>query len=271
VRKRPLRATLGASERFANSIPEERPLGSLTLYQFPASHYNEKARWALDWKGIEHERVSLLPGPHAPFVKRLTGDTQTPVLRDGETVIAGSAAILEHLERRFPEPPLVPADPADRERADAIVRQFDDEVGPAVRLAKFFEVMSGAYALQVFCADRSRLVRGLYRASFPLVSQIMKRSMGIDAERARHARERTRAALDFVRDETAGRQYLVGDRFSVADLTCAALLMPVVDVGALGGPAVATTDEEGAWLARWSDHPGAAWVRDIYSRQRRTR
>lgn len=47
--------------------------------------------------------------------------------------------------------------------------------------------------------------------------------------------------------------------------------MPVVDVGDLGGPAVASTDEEGAWLARWSDHPGAARVRDVYRRHRRAR
>ena len=35
------------------------------LWQFTASHYNEKARWALDWKGVAHVRQSLLPGPHA--------------------------------------------------------------------------------------------------------------------------------------------------------------------------------------------------------------
>jgi glutathione S-transferase len=61
----------------------------------------------------------------------------------------------------------------------------------------------------------------------------------------------------------------VGDEFCVADLTCAALLMPAVEVGDLGGPASAGTDAEQAWLARWSDHPGAAWVREIYRRHRR--
>ena len=62
------------------------------LFHFQFSHYNEKARWALDLKGVSHERVSLLPGPHAPRMKRLTGRTQTPVLVNGEEVVAGSAA-----------------------------------------------------------------------------------------------------------------------------------------------------------------------------------
>jgi glutathione S-transferase len=243
---------------------------AIRLYQFAASHYNEKARWGLDLKGVPHERVSLLPGPHAPVMKRLTGRTETPVLVDAEEVVAGSAAILDYLERRFPEPRLEPDQPAERERALAIVRQFDDEVGPAVRLAKFFEVMSGEYATRTFCSEKPAWVRMAYRASFPLVSQVMKRSMGINAENAAPARERVRQALDFVAKQTEGSFYLAGDAFSVADLTVAALLMPAVDVGDLGGPPSADTEAERAWLARWADHPGAAWVKEIYRRHRRT-
>lgn len=244
-------------------------MAGITLYQFPASHYNEKARWALDLKAVPHERVSLLPGPHAPRMKRLTGRTQTPVLVDGEHVVAGSAAILAHLERRFPEPALEPAAPGERERALAVARQFDDEVGPAVRLAKFFEVMNGTYAIRIFCSGKGPLVSAVYRASFPLVARIMERSMSIDADNAAAGRERTHRALEFVAREGSATSYLVGDRFSVADLTCAALLMPAVDVGDLGGPAPAGTEQERDWFARWADHPGTAWVREIYRRHRR--
>jgi len=243
-------------------------MADITLYQFASSHYNEKARWALDWKGVPHRRVSLLPGPHAPRMKRLTGRTQTPALVDADTVVPGSAEILAHLERRFPDPPLLPDTPAERERALAIAREFDEDVGPAVRLAKFHEVLSSDYVLRVFCAEQSNLARGLYRASFPLVKRIMKASMAINAENAERGRQRVGEAFDFVAAETAVRGYLVGDRFTIADLTCAALLMPAVEVGDLGGPASAGTDAERAWLARYADHPGAAWVRDIYRRHR---
>ena len=33
------------------------------LWQFRFSHFNEKARWALDWKGIPHVRRALLVTP----------------------------------------------------------------------------------------------------------------------------------------------------------------------------------------------------------------
>jgi glutathione S-transferase len=45
-------------------------------------------------------------------------------------------------------------------------------------------------------------------------------------ERARHAEEKVLAALDRLDAELDGREYLAGDRFSVADLTAAALLYP---------------------------------------------
>jgi hypothetical protein len=48
-------------------------MDELTLHQFLYSHFNEKARWALDHKGIPHQRRAYLPGPHRPAMQRLSG------------------------------------------------------------------------------------------------------------------------------------------------------------------------------------------------------
>lgn len=243
-------------------------MAEIELFQFQGSHFNEKARWGLDWKSVPHRRISLLPGPHMRTMKKLTGASQTPALRHGDEVIAGSAAILEHLEQRFPEPALFPAHPAERERALALVRRWDAEVGPAVRLAKFFEVMEPAFAVEMFAHGKGVLAKALYRATFPLVAGIMKSKMGINAENAAAAREVTRDGFDFVAKESGESGHLVGDRFTVADLTCAALLMPCVLVEEWGGPKEAPTAKNQAWLAQWADHPGADWVRETYRRHR---
>ena len=186
-------------------------MAEIELFQFSGSHFNEKARWGLDLKGVPHERISLMPGPHMRTMKKLTGATQTPALRDHGEVVPGSTAILEHLERRYPEPALFPADASDRERALAIVKRWDEEVGPAVRLAKFFEVMDAAYAVGTFCQGQSALARGLYRAAFPLVGGLMKSKMGIHAESAEIARKITREAFDFVAKEPGADGYLAKD------------------------------------------------------------
>src|SRR6185503_21320125 len=44
------------------------PMAVPVLWQFRFSHFNEKARWALDWKRVPHTRSSLLPGWHFPQI-----------------------------------------------------------------------------------------------------------------------------------------------------------------------------------------------------------
>jgi glutathione S-transferase len=243
---------------------------TLELHQFPFSHYNEKARWALDWKGVPHVRESYLPGPHVPFVFWLSGQRTVPVLRAGPETVCGSAPIIEWLERTHPEPPLLPSAPAARTEALEIQRWFDEKVGPAVRRAFFFDfLIDGDYAARCLAHGKGGLKTALYRATFPATRAIMRLDMGVNADGAERARERTAEALDRVAKTAGPDDYLVGDRFSVADLAAAALLSPVafprespVWVAEPHSNALRT------WLARWADHPGTAWVRRTFARHR---
>jgi glutathione S-transferase len=199
------------------------------LWQFRVSHFNEKARWALDWKGVPHVRRSLLPGWHVPRVLWLTRQTQTPVLElDGE-VVTDSTRIIERLESLHPDPALYPADPAERQRAIELEDFFDQELGPHIRRSLFFESLGHTgFAAAWFATGESAGTRALYRASFPVGRVLMRAAMGIDAPRAEASRRHVEAALDRLENELRPSGYLVGDRFSVADLTAAALLAPAV-------------------------------------------
>ena len=67
------------------------------LWHFAISHFTEKARWALDWKGIPHERRMLfLDYPIRCGLR--TGQLRLPVLFDSGRVIRDSSAIIAHLE-----------------------------------------------------------------------------------------------------------------------------------------------------------------------------
>jgi glutathione S-transferase len=244
-------------------------MSEVALYQFAMSHFNEKARWGLDWKRIPHRRHSLLPGPHKLQMMRLSGQDQVPVLKHGEDVIAGSAQILAHLEAFQPAAPLLPEDPALADEARRLQSEFDATLGPAVRLARFVEVMPNpGYFARQFTHDKSRATQLMYGAMFPLVKGLMTKQMNLSAENAVSARATMAETLDRLARDAAASDYLVGDRFSIADLTAAALLMPAVEPP--GGPAVALprSTEAETWLARWADHPGAEWVREIYRRHR---
>ena len=239
------------------------------LFQFEFSHFNEKARWAFDWKRVPHRRHSYLPGFHMLPIMRLSGQRAVPVVRADGRVIAGSDDIIDWLELAYPLPPLYPDDPARRREALELQRWFDEEVGPAVRRAFFFDLLPDtAYAARCFTTDRGGAVTALYRAMFPVTRIIMQRDMRIDADGAARGRAVTEQALALVADR--GRSgHLVGDRFSVADLAAASLLSPVTcppeSPAVLPQPRSAGAQ---AWLARWAAHPGTAWVLETYRRHR---
>src|SRR3954454_18562690 len=104
------------------------------LWHLKVSHYNEKARWALDYKRLPHVRRAAVPGRHARIAQGLGAGRTFPVLELDGDVLGDSTVIIEALERRYPEPPLYPDDPAERRRALAIGDFFDEELGPSLRL-----------------------------------------------------------------------------------------------------------------------------------------
>src|SRR6478609_5724754 len=116
---------------------ETRPV----LWQLQISHYNEKVRWALDYKQIPHTRRSMIPGIHQLIVKRKAGIMTSPVMEiDGEAV-GDSSAILRAIEERWPEPRLIPEDPDERARALELEDFFDEELGPHIRRAIYWEIL----------------------------------------------------------------------------------------------------------------------------------
>ncbi len=72
-----------------------------TLWQIEVSHFSEKARWALAYKGVEHERRAPLPGAHIAVALWLTrGEHKTfPILSLEGRNIGGSSAIVAALDR----------------------------------------------------------------------------------------------------------------------------------------------------------------------------
>ena len=102
----------------ARSAPPTSP--EVTLYEFSLSHYNEKARWALDYKGIPYHSEPVLPGLHFGKIKKLSGQTSTPVLQLPTEVVSGSANIVQCVDALSPKHPLFPPSPDARKEAEKL-------------------------------------------------------------------------------------------------------------------------------------------------------
>lgn len=242
----------------------------MELWQFSFSMYPEIVRWTLDHKKLDYRSHMLLPGPHVLQLMPRFGQKTVPVLRDGDRVLRQTRGILEHLEPYGPS--LVPGGAAQAAETWTWVHDALEHWGPAVRLAGFHDLLPHAtYMARLWAQPFPAVLRAAYVAGFPLlVRPVMRLDMGITRARAEAARAQTLAALDRVAECTRGRDYLVGERFSLADLAVAAVLALTVlpEEYPLRFPAAQPRGLR-RWLRRWHGHPGAAWVRRIYAVHRR--
>ena len=101
------------------------------LHQLKFSHFNEKARFALDYKGVAHVRRTVFPGQHRDVARELAGTSTLPILVLDGRAVPDSTQIIAALEELRPEPPLYPSDPEDRRRALELEDHFDEQLGPA--------------------------------------------------------------------------------------------------------------------------------------------
>lgn len=96
----------------------------LRLYRFRYSTNVERVALALAHKGLEVESVAIDPADRAPL-RAVSGQDLVPVLVDGDQVVTDSTRILHHLEERFPDPPLFPADPARAAEVEVFLDWFN--------------------------------------------------------------------------------------------------------------------------------------------------
>lgn len=195
------------------------------LYQFPHSHFSEKARWALDHKRVAFTRVNLVRGLHVLTTRRLAERTSVPILEHEGRIVQDSTAILSYLDDRFPERSLVANSDAIRRQALEVEEYLDEDLG--FHLRRFLYATLLAHRRQVtafFLQGRSRAWRPLFAALFPLLRAQMKRQMQLTPANATDSERRLLGALDFLDTAVTRGRFLVGDSFTRADLTAAALL-----------------------------------------------
>jgi glutathione S-transferase len=176
----------------------------ITMYGSP---WSERVRWALKFKGVAYEKENYEAGVDEEKIKKLTGQAMVPVLVADGKIIPDSSAILEWLEASKPAPALLPRSEKDR-----------------AQVTLWEEVAIGVLGPQGRTLLNGRLLR--------IDNPEAQRSGKYFAEKYGHspyleeqARLTVGRILVSLRDTLSGRQYLVGDAFSRADLTTACMLM----------------------------------------------
>jgi glutathione S-transferase len=108
----------------------------ITLYDADRCPYCARTRIALAEKGVEHETVQIDLDDRPSWIYEKNPLGRVPVLEDDAFVLPESAVINEYLEERYPEPPLWPADAAERAFGRLLVFRFDQLSKPYYALRR---------------------------------------------------------------------------------------------------------------------------------------
>ena len=214
----------------------------ITLYELHWSHFCEKIRLALNYMGLPWQMVGidafqkkeLRQHPLPPHLKVYT----VPAIHDAHTdqFVMDSTPILRYLAAQYPQAPqLFPGDPVNRDAIDAQIIEFDTLLGlPARRFGYTQMILECPKVLpELFFSQRAG---GLFNT--PLLRPFAGNFMGMllskrfDFHRseALGLYEALEQYLISLADKFTGREFVVGTKFSAADLSLAALIRPITVV-----------------------------------------
>lgn len=257
------------------------------LYTIAFSHYCERARWALQRAGIafvEHGSLPILHMGSVAWAVRLrpgpgggvnTG-LSTPLLRlDNGQLLRDSSDIVAYAAETAPAR-AVPLAATLGDDVAALELRFASALGRDARQLAYHHLLPDAALLrEVVQRNGSAAQRAMWAVTGPLLAQTIRRGLKIRADRAERARQRIDALWDDVDAILGdGRPWLGGAQFSSADLTFAALAVPVLGIS--------DRDGYGAWLPplerlplelrvdanRWRARPAGQLVLRAYAEQR---
>jgi glutaredoxin len=101
----------------------------ITLYDAERCPYCARVRIVLAEKGIDHEVVAIDLSDRPAWLYEKNPLGKVPVIEEDAFVLPESPVIMEYLEERYPEPALLPPDPAARALARLQVERFEDLLG----------------------------------------------------------------------------------------------------------------------------------------------
>lgn len=168
---------------------------SVTIYGFETSN-NRKVRVALGYKKIPYAFETIDPSDRSEIM-RLSGQMLTPVMVHGDTVLFDSSAILRYLDANFPDTP---------------------------------RLFAGDYETIHEIEAWERFARGDLHEPLRMIVRMRRGGENDPGQRSRAA-EFFAEATARLEEHLGGRDWLVGDEMTAADVSAAPVVRRVEGAG----------------------------------------
>ena len=169
-----------------------------TLYGALGSPFVRKAIVALTEKGIAYEHDQVIPFGTNPEYRKISPLGKIPAFRDGDRTLADSSVIIAYLERTHPEPPLYPQDAYEYARSLWFEEYGDGGLAPVLGGKVFFARIIGPRFFNL-PTDETAVKKVLDEEIPPL--------------------------FDYLEKEIGDKNFLVGNRFTIADIGIATVFV----------------------------------------------
>ena len=201
------------------------------LYQFPLSLYCEKTRWNLDFKGLDYSCNNLLPGLHVFSAWAIAQQRSLPILRDDQQVVGDSTNIALYLENQYSQFPLIPSELTTQKQVLEYEEYFD-ELGDHVRRLCWSMVIQQPEIVEIFFnfTGYSPFQRFITHYSESILRLMIRKTFQIYEPQVINSNQKVTDALGLLEKDLNGNEknYLVNNQFSLADLTAASMLAPLI-------------------------------------------
>jgi glutathione S-transferase len=195
----------------------------LTLYQFEISPFCDKIRRVLAVKR-QPFTVKEVPLTSLFGYRKVNPVGKVPALDHDGKVIADSTEIAHYLEAAFPDPPLVPAAPAERALCHVLEDWADESLYYYEMRLRFTVPHNARRFLPRLVAHEPAALRPLVRMMAPRAITKQAASQGVGKKPLAAVLTDVRRHVDAVGDLLGGRDFLVGSRLSLADISVFAQL-----------------------------------------------
>lgn len=198
----------------------------LELYQFEISHYCEKVRLILDYKGLSYRKIEVTPGIGQIDLYRMSGQRQVPVLKDGSQIIADSTAIAKYLERQYPEKPIIPTNPQQRALCFLLEELADQSIGQKSRMALFSGLTQNQnFRTSILPTATPDFLKQLVGAVPSDILNVLGVGVGLSPDVVKSAMDDLKQVLESLSMLLLDKPYLVADHPTLADFAVAGLSM----------------------------------------------